>query len=296
MRRAVAVLFLIAVLPLSALAAKPEGPVDAIGMLDFRRGPHFKVGDWVKYRTHGSSEQGFKTDYTVTVLIAGEELWWGEECFWIESQTSYSGRPPELAASLLSYAVFQDSLVTRDFQRYIRKYIDGFDQQGIPIQQLFQRAPSELTNRSASQYEPNRQKDTLGIQRVEVPKGTFDALREIQRFRESTTTQDGDSTVYFELTEDHTYWWSDSIPITSLVRIDQEDTQRRRVWMIGESQNASLRIVERAIGSTDLVDFGTGMKAQLVPERFQRPLSEQRAPRPKRPPPPAARKATGTRG
>ncbi|MEK7330027.1 MAG: hypothetical protein AAB290_06805 [Candidatus Eisenbacteria bacterium] len=296
MRRAVAVLLLIAALPLSALAAKPEGPVDAMTMIDFRRGPHFKVGDWVKYHTHGNSEQGFKTDYTVTVLIAGEELWWGEECFWVESQTSYSGRSPELAASLLSYAVFQDSLPARHFQRYIRKYIDGFDEQGVPVQQLFQRAPSELIIRGYGEYEPYRQRDTLGVEQVEVPKGTFDALREIQRFREYTTQQDGDSTVYFERTEDYTHWWSDTIPITSLVRVDQEDTQRRRVWMIGESQDAPLRIAERAIGSTELVDFGTGMKPRLVPERFQRPLSEQRAPRPKRPPPPAARKATGTRG
>ena len=46
MRRAVAVLLLIAALPLSALAAGPAGPVDAIAMIDFRRGPQVKVGAW----------------------------------------------------------------------------------------------------------------------------------------------------------------------------------------------------------------------------------------------------------
>jgi hypothetical protein len=296
MRRAVAVLLLIAALPLSALAAKPEGPVDAIGMLDFRRGPHFKVGDWVKYHTRGNSQQGFKTDYTVTLLVAGEELWWGEECFWIESQTSYSGQNPELAASLLSYAIFEDSLPAKNFQRYIRKYVDGFDEQGNAAQQLYLRAPALLTTRGYGEYEPYRQKDTLGVQRVDVPKGTFDALGEKQKYREATTSTVGDSTIYFELTEDHTHWWSDKIPLTSLVRVYQEDTQRRRVWMVGESQNAPLRIVEQAIGSTDLVDFGNGMKSRLVPERLQRPLSEQRGPHPKAPAPPPARKTTGPRG
>ena len=37
-----------------------------------RMAPRFKVGDWVRYRTHGDSYQGYRTDYTVTVLIAGE--------------------------------------------------------------------------------------------------------------------------------------------------------------------------------------------------------------------------------
>jgi hypothetical protein len=295
MRRAVAVLLLFAALPLSALADKPPGPVDAIGMLEFRRGPHFKVGDWVKYHTHGTSHQGYKTDYTVTLLIAGEELWWGEECFWVESQTSYGGQPPELAASLLSYSIFEDSLPSRHFQRYIRKFIDGVDEQGKPIQQPFMRAGSDLVIRGYGEYEPNREKDTLGVKPVEVPKGTFDALGELQKYREGATSTVGDSTIYFEVSEDHTHWWSDKIPLTSLVRVDQVDTQRRRAWMVGESHDTPLLIVEQAIGSTDLVDYGSGMKSLLIAERFQRPLSEQRGPRPKGPMPPA-RKTAGTRG
>jgi hypothetical protein len=294
MRRAFAVILLIAALPLSAYASKPEGPVDAIALLNYRGGPKFKVGDWVKYRTHGKSDQGYSTDYTVTIMIAGEEMWWGERCFWIETQTSYSGQPPELAASLLSYSVFEDSLPSRHFQRYIRKTIDAFDEQGVPVQQLFQRAAADLITRGRAEYIPFRTHDTLGVKQVEVPKGTFDALGERQLWREGSTKTLGDSTVYFETNEDHTYWWSDRIPLTRLVRVDQEDTQKSRVWLIGESENAPLRILERAVGNTELLDFGSGMQAQLVPEALRRPLREQAATRPDRPPP--ARKAAGKHG
>ena len=178
----------------------------------------------------------------------------------------------------------------------MRKYIDGFDDTGVPLQQPFRRGSSELITRVPKSSEPERKRDTLGVEPVEVPKGTFNALRELRHYKESTATQVGDSTVYFELTEEHTYWWSDKIPITGLVRLDQENTQRRRVWMIGESANAPMRIVEHTTGGTQLLDFGTGMKARCIPARLQRPLSEQQAPARKRPPPAGPRKAAGTRG
>ena len=291
MRRAVLALMLVAALPHPAWSSKPDGPVDAIGMVDYRHGPGFKVGDWVKYRTTGESLQGYRTDYTVTVLIAGEEMWWGEKCFWVETQTSYSGQPAELAASLISYGIFSDSLPTRRFGRYMRKYLDGVDPAGGFTQQPFLRARTEITNRHFAEFEPEREVDTLGVHRIEVPKGAFDALRVRQVYREKKLEQEGDSTVYFEMVEDHSHWWSDRVPITHLVRIDQENVQRRRVWMIGESDNAPLQVVELSTGGTELLDFGTGMKSLTIPERFQRPVSEQRA-APKKPAP-ARRRPSG---
>jgi hypothetical protein len=291
MRRAVVAVLLVAALPLTALAFKPEGPVDAVGMLAYRHAPRFKVGDWVRYRTRGESHQGFRTDYTVTVLIAGEELWWGEECFWVETQTSYSGQAPELTASLVSYAIFGDTMPSRRFGRYLRKFIEGMDDQGNFLQQPFRRAPSEISSRTFAEFEAPRAVDTLGMERIEVPKGVFDALRERRVLRATETAQQGDSTVYYELVEEQSYWWSDAIPLTRLVRLDQETIQRRRVWMIGESENAPLQVAERSSGGTQLLDFGSGMKSLTIPERFQRPLSEQRPARP-----PAARKPPQKRG
>jgi hypothetical protein len=277
MRRAVFALMLLAGVPSIALAAGPQGPIDAIAMIDYKRSPQFKVGDWVRYRTRGESAQGFKTDYTVTVLIAGEEFWWGEKCFWVETQTAAApGQPPLIAASLLSYDVFKDPKANLRFRRYVRKYVDGVDGSGRPDVKLFLRAPSELTTRGFEEKDTGRQIDTVGVGTVQAPKGTFEALRVNHRNREFETNQEGDSTIYFELLESHAYWFSNKVPITSLVRMDQENTQRRRAWMIGESENAPLRIVEHTLGGSELIDFGSGMKALAVPERLQHPLSEQR--------------------
>jgi len=277
MRRAVLALLLLAALPGPTQAATREGPMDAIGNLDYSRGPHFKVGDWVKYRTRGESYQGYTTDYTVILLIAGEEEWWGEKCFWLETRTYNTGDDaPLIAASLMSYSVFEDSMPSSRFTLYVRKTVDGQDEKGRYVQQPFRRADTDIKRR-VPLPEPERRIDTLGVGRVEVPKGAFDALKVKRVTRKAVTAQEGDSTVYYERLEDHVFWKSDQIPITRLVKVDLDNFQRRRVWMIGESGNAPLNVAEHATGVMELLDFGSGMKSLAIPERFQRPISEQRA-------------------
>jgi len=276
MRRAVLALILVAALPVIAWADTDRGVVDAIGMLNYRHHGRLRVGDWVRYRVHGNSERGLATDYTVTLVIAGEERWWGEDCFWVETQLSYFGQEPMYAASLLSYAVFNDSLPAVRFPRYIRKYIDALDSQGKAAQQVYRRAPYELTQRGWSEYQGPVKRDTLGMEKVTVPKGTFEALHEDRHYRTFVTEHRPDSSVYFEKTKDHSYWTSDAIPITGLVRVDQVDTQRSRVWKAGEFETSPLNVLEQAKGSTELIDFGTGMKANLVPEFLQHALPDKR--------------------
>jgi len=290
MRRAVLALLLMAALLHPARAQTAEGPVDAIGMIDYAHGPRFKVGDWVRYRTKGESLQGFRTDYAVTVLIAGEELWWGEKCFWAETRTVYSGQPPQVAASLISYGVFEDSFPSQRFLRYARKYVDGLDDRGMPRQQPFRRGDAEIKTHAFTQ-EPPPPFDTLGVERVEVPKDAFEALKGKRLYRQAVTQQEGDSTVYFEKVETHTAWWSDQVPITRLVKFEQDNIQRRRVWLIGESAKAPLQVAEHSTGATELLDFGSGMKSSSIPERFQRPLTEQHPARAK-----PARRTAGKRG
>src|SRR5713101_5625116 len=104
MHRAVLVLFafLIVVVSTTPLFAesveRPADLIDGAGLVNYMQRPTFQVGTWAKYRTVGNSERGLKDDYTVTVLAAGEEVWWGEPCLWIETRTQKPGDRERITA------------------------------------------------------------------------------------------------------------------------------------------------------------------------------------------------------
>ena len=125
---------------LPAENVQPVERINGIGLVDYSRKPTFKVGDWARYRMTAKSDAGFKDDYTVTVLVAGEEEWWGERCFWIETWTDMEGKPPQTAATLMSYAVFDDSLAIPHMQLYMRKTISGLNEDGTAKVDLYRRA------------------------------------------------------------------------------------------------------------------------------------------------------------
>src|SRR5262249_27886169 len=109
MRRAIQ---LLAAVALAAVAAAPivsaeDQLMNGIGLIDYGRRPDFKVGTWVRYHVTGQSVQGHSNDYDLTIGIGGEERFWGEECFWVE--TLMRGKSGSgLVASLMSYSVFDD--------------------------------------------------------------------------------------------------------------------------------------------------------------------------------------------
>ena len=88
MRRAVLPLLVAATLLAIVRPARAQEPlIDAAGMLDYLRPPNFQIGTWVKYHVTSKSLRGYEDDYMVTVLAAGEEVFWGEPCFWLETWT-----------------------------------------------------------------------------------------------------------------------------------------------------------------------------------------------------------------
>jgi hypothetical protein len=279
MRRAVPSLLLLMAMSLAPSAHAASNLIDGVGLIDFMRRPDLTVGSWVKYHVSAKSLQGRTDDYYVTILVAGEENFWGDPAFWIETQTQGpAGEITATTASLVSYAAFSDSLPWWNFTRYIRKMINEFDRNGRPIQQLYQRAPAELIKRDAIVPAPHIVRDTLGIDTVSVPVGTFRAQRIKSLYREIVNTTEGDSTIHFELRESRTQYYVDEVPITRLVRRDFEDSQLRRAWLIGKSGDTPMVIPEQVLGSCTLIEMGRGRKSKLIPEAFQRPLSEQKAP------------------
>ena len=117
--------------------------INGVGLIDYTSHPVLKPGAWVKYHVTGASQMGSKDDYDVTVLIPGEERFWGEDCFWVETWTEQKGKPPMAVATLISYDVFTDSLPTIRSQYYLRKSIDGMTPDGS-LQESFPATVEEI--------------------------------------------------------------------------------------------------------------------------------------------------------
>lgn len=256
--------------------------VNGIGLIDYTHKPTFKVGDWAKYRMTGSSEMGMQDDYTVTVMIAGEELWWGEKCFWVETWTDMPGQQPQTKASLMSYSIFADSLPVQRMQMYQRKTITGLDQDGRVKQDVTRAAASALKSRNLFQRPLQWDVDTVGVDTVITPKGTFKtAVISLKQGTAATSTV-GDSSVYTEVRENRMSYQSLQVPITHIVREDLESIIARRTWMIGRSGEASpLNIRDRGTGTARLLDFGHDGVARLVPPELRHSFTEQAAMRAK---------------
>lgn len=294
MRRASAILLLIVLwaasiaAPLAVHAAAVQ--VNGIGLVDYTHKPDFKVGDWVRYRMSSRSELGVVEDYTLTLLISGEMDLWGDPGFWIETWKETDGLPPEYLGSLMSYEIFNDTLATQRLQLYTRAMISQSNEQGEPRVEFNKPAASMLKTRREVKNPVRWTRDTLGVDTVITPKGTFKGMKTILKQGTGATQSVGDSSVYLELREDRTSFFAMEVPITHLSREDIMTLAARKSWLIGRSGDASeLTTRDRAEGSARLIDFGHGgLEAKLTPERFRRSIAAQRAaaaPRPKPAPP-----------
>ena len=252
--------------------------VNGIGLIDYRRKPDFKVGDWVRYRITGTNTTGAQDDYMVTVIISGEENFWGEDGFWVETWTEPSGQPPMGTATFMSYAIFEDSLPVQHMLLYQRKTINESDDKGLPIQVVLRRSPASLKLRTPFDDQVRMDIDTLGQDTVRVPRGDFRVVKVRTRQGKSTTRDVGDSTDYSEIWDNRIDYITHQIPITSVVREEIESSFQQRKWQIGRSEDAPpMRTLDHSLGEARLIDFGSGMKSSMLPESMQKSLKTRRS-------------------
>jgi hypothetical protein len=223
------------------------------------------------------------------VLIAGEEEWWGEECFWVETWTQRGSGGVETAATLMSYAIFDDSLAVPHVLLYQRKRISELDELGSPLQQTMRRGDSSVKSRTPPEPGLIRLVDTLGTDTVRTDLGDLVCLEVRTQQGVSSTAQSADSSQYTEIRDVRVAHLNARVPVTRNAREELDYSISRRTWLTGRSQESSpMRIMDRSKGVLELVGFGTsGLEAKFVPEEFRRSLAEQRArPATPKPPPP----------
>jgi len=264
--------------------------LDAIGVVDYTQGRSIiKVGSWVSYHMTTNNDKDVTDDCTVTVMIAGEEEWWGEECFWVETTTQRGTGPIVPAATLMSSAIFQDSTPLRNVLFYQRKRIGELDENGLPLQQTLRRGPAAIKTRAQPQPGLTLLVDTLGTDTLKTVKGDFVCLKVRTEKGLSSTAQSADSSQYGETREVRVTCVNPQIPVTGDVHEEIEFSTSRRTWLTGHSKESSpLKLVDRTLTVLELVAYGTdGLEAKLVPVEFRRSLAEQRAApafKPKAPP------------
>jgi hypothetical protein len=274
------VVALLLILPALPVLAQENTLIDATGNVDYVHGrSSIQVGTWARYHITGLSEQGVTEEYTSTILIAGEEEFWGEECFWIETTTQRPGGETASAATLMSYAIFDDSLAIPHIQVYQRKKIDDLTPGEAPKPRVMRQGESLLRNRNPFGTNLTWVVDTLGTDTVRTPRGDFVCLVVRREEGAGQVTESTDSTRYTEVRKSRTTYENLEIPVTHVAREVLVSESQQRTWLIGRSKEAGpLRTTGRASATVELVDYGsTGVQAVMVPEEFRRSLAEQRA-------------------
>jgi hypothetical protein len=272
--------------------------LDAIGAVRYTNGRSIiQVGSWVSYHMTTSNSKGVTDDCTVTIMIAGEEEWWGEDCFWVETTAQRGTGPMVPAATLMSSAIFEDSTPLRNVLLYQRKRIGELDENGVPLQQTMRRGPAVIKTREQPKLGLTVLVDTLGTDTVKTVKGDFVCLKVRTEKGLSSTAQSADSSQYSETRNVRLAYLTPLIPVTGNAHEEIESSTSRRNWLTGHSKDSSpLKLVDRTLTVLELVAYGTGgLESSLVPVEFRRSLAEQRAARAPKPKASAARPRPGAR-
>ncbi len=277
LRSMTSLLLACAMIVLSSISARAEGPtrIDGIGLIDYDHPPDFRVGSWVKYHFNANSETGLSEEYDLTLIIGGEEEFWGERCFWVETHIDPIAGSASITATLMSYDAFKDSLGLAKMQYYRRKSVAGRERSGKTITQVY-RMPRTALQSGSAEGGLTVAWDTLGTDTVSVPKGQFPSS--VYRFRQGMATNSdvGDSTIRETLQESRKVFMNPRVPVTHLVKEEGERLGTRQAWLIGQGLNPPPEAVkDRGRGTAVLVDYGEGMEATAVPEQFRKSLADQ---------------------
>jgi hypothetical protein len=288
MRRATALL-VAACLGLAVLLAAPPIPaavksLDSSMMVDYSGRPGFQVGSWVRYRVTSRSKLGVAEDYYITMLIGGEEDFWGDPGFWLETWVTNDAGDTSATASMVSYSAFGDTAAARHLTWFLRKMVTGqhgpgggaevtvWTRDGNEIRQRAKDQPRDLITARGTTF------DTLGVDTTVVPRGSFKGKVVRERTAIIAEQMKGDSTYRYQREEIRTRKMSDEVPITHMVREDVVDTQTRKGWITGHSGESEEEVLERGVMATILVGYGVGEIAPgVTPARVRMSLAEQRA-------------------
>ena len=259
-----------------AIAQNLGKSIDGIGLIDYSRKTVIKVGTFAQYRVTGHSSKGHSEDYRMVVGVAGEERFWGDNCFWVETVTEGDAENGVSAvASLMSYSIFADSLPVQHLQYFVRKNISDVDERGLPREVVAKGSSGGI--KSHTKVDPNTHwySDTLASDSVTAAGKTYWCKRLHTRRDVANSVERGDSTILTEYREDRDTYLSPLVPLTSIVREDIEYLETRKAWLAGRSQDAAAVVSVHSVGQAMLIGSGHDYAGRLIDESKRRSQRDQ---------------------
>ncbi len=236
--------------------------LSGLGYIDYRNRPRFKVGDWIKYHFSSKSDDGRSEDYDITMLVGGEERFWGDDCFWLETWAGGRTLPAQKNAVLMSYSAFGDTAWLQHIDVYQRKTAALVAKDEI-AQELVRRV---LGGRATSTDRASLTvlTDTLGTDTVTVDSGLLRCTKVTRKAGVGSVEEHGDSTLRIENWSRKTLLLAPRIPMTSLAREFDERWVTRKTWRVGKSADAIQNYAMRGTGTLTLVGYGSGNLQPVV--------------------------------
>jgi hypothetical protein len=186
-----------------------------------------------------------------------------EDCFWLE--TGWGPDPDRLnwGAVLVSENIFLDSLSEVRGIAYMRQMHVTNAPDGTPLALMQKSLVSKLP---PGDLEAQRSTYTeLGIDTLDTPRGRI-ACRLVEVKRTYRSARDmPDSTMQQGTISTARRWYNtDLIPITGLVREEEEKIYFQRAWPLGKpSTDYPMRDVGKDVLRVEMLDFGHGAKPMI---------------------------------
>jgi hypothetical protein len=223
----------------------------------------FKPGDWVLYKVGGQNERGETSTDCQRIQIGVVTTYRSEDCFWLE--TGWGPDPDRLnwGAVLVSENIFLDSLSEVRGIAYMRQMHVTNAPDGTPLALMQKSLVSKLP---PGDLEAQRSTYTeLGIDTLDTPRGRI-ACRLVEVKRTYRSARDmPDSTMQQGTISTARRWYNtDLIPITGLVREEEEKIYFQRAWPLGKpSTDYPMRDVGKDVLRVEMLDFGHGAKPMI---------------------------------
>jgi len=248
---------------LGGVASAQQGIPSSVALVHLEK-RIFKTGDWVLYKVEGRNETGETSVDYQRIQIGSELTYRGEQCFWLETGWGTDLERLAWGGTMVSENIFADSLADVRGNLHMRLLHVSYADDGTPLAVPVRARDPGQTPAELAALRPVVTE--IGIDTLDTPKGRI-PCRLVEARRTFRTSRDmADSTQQKGNVSVARRWYNtDLVPITGLVREEEEKTYFTRTWPLGRpSTDYPMVEVGRNVIHASLLDCGHGAKPKIA--------------------------------